>query len=143
MSGVPNSGKSEWLDALAVNLALAHGWRFALCSMEKRPRDHARQLLEKIAGLPLLPAAYADGTRRMNPLQLREAYATLCEHFVVIAAGEGSMPSISWVLEKAKAAKIQYVLPPLQRSTLASSLRSSLRCLFHVSQRQAWQEWQH
>lgn len=39
--------------------------------------------------------------------ELQEAYRRLCEHFVVIASGEGSMPSISWVLEKAKAAKIQ------------------------------------
>jgi twinkle protein len=31
VTGVPNSGKSEWLDALAVNLAELHGWRFALC----------------------------------------------------------------------------------------------------------------
>ena len=35
MTGIPNSGKSEWLDALAVNLAEVHGWTFAMCSMEK------------------------------------------------------------------------------------------------------------
>lgn len=66
VTGVPNSGKSEWLDALAVNLARQHGWRFAVCSMEKRARDHARQLLEKIAGKPLLMAAYADNVDRMG-----------------------------------------------------------------------------
>ena len=37
-AGVPNSGKSEWIDALMVNLAIAYGWSFALCSMEKKPR---------------------------------------------------------------------------------------------------------
>lgn len=66
MTGVPNSGKSEWLDALAVNLALRHGWRFAVCSLEKRPRDHARQLVEKIAGRPMLRGAYAGGVPRMS-----------------------------------------------------------------------------
>lgn len=35
VTGVPNSGKSEWLDALLVNLALRNGWQFAMCSMEK------------------------------------------------------------------------------------------------------------
>ena len=35
VSGVPNSGKSEWLDALAVNLAEMHDWRIAFASMEK------------------------------------------------------------------------------------------------------------
>lgn len=66
MTGVPNSGKSEWLDALAVNLAHLHGWRFAVCSMEKRPRDHGKQLVEKVAGKPMLMAAYAENLERMT-----------------------------------------------------------------------------
>lgn len=36
ITGVPNSGKSEWIDALMVNLASKFGWRFGLCSMEKK-----------------------------------------------------------------------------------------------------------
>lgn len=36
-------------------------------SLEKRPRDHARQLVEKIAGKPMLRAAYAGDTPRMSP----------------------------------------------------------------------------
>ena len=36
VTGVPNSGKSEWIDALICNLAMHHGWSFALCSMEKK-----------------------------------------------------------------------------------------------------------
>ncbi|KAF6262532.1 hypothetical protein COO60DRAFT_1699247 [Scenedesmus sp. NREL 46B-D3] len=108
VTGVPNSGKSEWLDALAVNLALQHGWRFAVCSMEKRPRDHARQLLEKIARRPLLSAGYAGEVPRMSAQELDLAYRELCGHFFVIAGGEDSMPSMAWVLEKAKAAKIQF-----------------------------------
>ena len=36
VTGVPNSGKSEWIDALICNLAMRHGWSFALCSMEKK-----------------------------------------------------------------------------------------------------------
>jgi twinkle protein len=31
VTGVPNSGKSEWLDALLVNLGKLHGWKFAVC----------------------------------------------------------------------------------------------------------------
>ena len=38
ITGVPNSGKSEWIDALMVNLAEKFGWRFGLCSMEKKVR---------------------------------------------------------------------------------------------------------
>jgi hypothetical protein len=36
VTGVPNSGKSEWIDALLCNLAVEQGWSFALCSMEKK-----------------------------------------------------------------------------------------------------------
>jgi hypothetical protein len=68
VTGVPNSGKSEWLDALAVNLAESEGWRFALCSMEKKPRDHARQLLEKHVRKPLLQADYSRGVPQMSEM---------------------------------------------------------------------------
>ena len=36
VTGVPNSGKSEWIDALLCNLAEQSGWSFAMCSMEKK-----------------------------------------------------------------------------------------------------------
>ena len=36
VTGVPNSGKSEWIDALLANLAEQHDWCFAMCSMEKK-----------------------------------------------------------------------------------------------------------
>lgn len=39
ITGVPNSGKSEWIDALLCNLTHQHGWSFALCSMEKKVRS--------------------------------------------------------------------------------------------------------
>lgn len=50
VTGLPNSGKSEWLDALAMNLARQHGWRIALCSLENSARDHGRKLMEKFTG---------------------------------------------------------------------------------------------
>jgi hypothetical protein len=49
-AGVPNSGKSEWLDALCMNLAMQAGWSIAMCSFEKNPKGHARNLLEKYVG---------------------------------------------------------------------------------------------
>jgi len=47
VSGVPNSGKSEWLDSIAVNLAERFNWSIAFASMEKLVWDHGRQLIEK------------------------------------------------------------------------------------------------
>lgn len=54
LSGVPNSGKSEWLDALAVNLAECYDWPIAFCSFEKSVEHHAMQLIEKFLRRPLL-----------------------------------------------------------------------------------------
>lgn len=71
VTGVPNSGKSEWIDALLVNLAFHHGWAFALCSMEKKVRDHARQLLEKTMRKPFFDAPYANNTPRMSWAEVR------------------------------------------------------------------------
>ena len=66
VTGVPNSGKSEWLDALAINLAERHGWKFAMCSLEKSALQHGRQLLEKVAHKPFFSVGYAQGATRMT-----------------------------------------------------------------------------
>ena len=47
ITGVPNSGKSEWIDAMLVNLAWQHGWCFAMCSMEKKVRHPASTALQQ------------------------------------------------------------------------------------------------
>lgn len=36
VTGVPNSGKSEWIDALLCNINRSVGWKFVLCSMENK-----------------------------------------------------------------------------------------------------------
>jgi twinkle protein len=46
VTGIPNSGKSEFVDALMVNLAHQYGWRFAMCSFENPPAEHLSKLAE-------------------------------------------------------------------------------------------------
>lgn len=121
--GVPNSGKSEWLDALLVNLAYQYGWCFAFCSLEKRPRDHARQLLEKVVGQPFF-SHYAATKPRMTWPQVEGGLQFIDEHFHIIrhdggnlegrgefegfgradAPADGGSPTIDWILEKARSA---------------------------------------
>ncbi len=45
VTGVPNSGKSEWIDALLCQLSQQHGWTFAMCSMEKKVRSMASNVI--------------------------------------------------------------------------------------------------
>uniref|UniRef100_A0A803MID8 SF4 helicase domain-containing protein n=1 Tax=Chenopodium quinoa TaxID=63459 RepID=A0A803MID8_CHEQI len=80
VTGVPNSGKSEWIDALLCNLNESVGWKFALCSMENKVREHARKLLEKHIKKPF--------------------FDVRCEN--------DSLPNIKWVLDLAKAAVLRH-----------------------------------
>lgn len=52
ITGWPSSGKSEWLDALLVNLA-RQGWKIAVFSFENQPVSlHISKMLEKLSGKP-------------------------------------------------------------------------------------------
>jgi twinkle protein len=52
LTGWPGSGKSEWLDALLINL-MHRGWKFAIFSPENQPVElHLAKLLEKVSGRP-------------------------------------------------------------------------------------------
>ena len=56
LTGVPSSGKSEWLDALVVNLMDEYGWKFAVFSPENWPPPrHLSKLIAKKSGFPMQP----------------------------------------------------------------------------------------
>lgn len=67
LTGIPGSGKSEWLDALMVNLAQSSGWPFAVFSPENfPPQRHVQKWLEKLSGKP-----FRDGpTARMTEAEV-------------------------------------------------------------------------
>jgi len=100
VTGMPNSGKSNWLDALLVNLAREHGWRFALFSPENQPlEDHMARMCEKWAGVP-----FADGLApRMDRESLRMAMDWVGGHFDWILPDDDSEWTVSTVLDRAKA----------------------------------------
>lgn len=78
ITGIPGHGKSEWLDALAVNLARLHGWKFGVYSPENFPLEyHAEKLMEKYVGKP-----FRDGpTERMSPSDRDRAISFVDAHF--------------------------------------------------------------
>jgi twinkle protein len=85
-TGWPNSGKSEWVDALAVNLA-RQGWRIAYFSPENMPVElHIAKLMEKFDGRPF----GAGPTQRID----RSSIPTLAERmdqFRFLEPVEGSL----------------------------------------------------
>ncbi|KAK3134342.1 hypothetical protein QOZ80_6AG0547870 [Eleusine coracana subsp. coracana] len=108
VTGVPNSGKSEWIDALMCNINDQCGWKFVLCSMENKVREHARKLLEKHTKKPFFNARYGGSEERMTPDEFEAGKDWLNETFHLIRCEDDSLPSINWVLDLAKAAVLRY-----------------------------------
>ncbi|CAK7357360.1 unnamed protein product [Dovyalis caffra] len=108
VTGVPNSGKSEWIDALLCNLNESVGWKFALCSMENSVRDHARKLLEKHMKKPFFDARYGESVDRMSAEELEEGKQWLRDTFYLIRCEDDALPHIKWVLNLARAAVLRH-----------------------------------
>ena len=107
VTGVPNSGKSEWVDALMCNLAVQHGWSFALCSLENKVHEHARKLVEKYVGEPWFEGKYSKAPR-MNPDTMRTGMKWLNDHFVLVRHEDDELPSVDWILGLARAAVLRH-----------------------------------
>jgi twinkle protein len=103
VTGIPNSGKSEFIDAVTVNLAERYGWRFGLCSFENPPAEHIAKLAEKHAGLP-----FWDGPRqRMSEAELRSAMEWVADRFYLVRFDDEA-PTIDAILDKARAAVMRH-----------------------------------
>jgi len=99
VTGWPGSGKSEWLDALLVNL-MHQGWRTAIFSPENQPiRVHAAKLLEKLAGKPFGPGP----TERLSRKDVRELMVhILSGRFTWVKPPEGAALTAMKVIEAAE-----------------------------------------
>lgn len=96
VTGYPNSGKSQWLDAIALNLA-RQGWRFVFCSLENIPVFlHVEKLAMQFVGKPMR----AGPTERMSEDELDEATIEMDEWFSFVTPTEKKPnPSLLDVIE--------------------------------------------
>lgn len=79
VTGIPGHGKSELLDALLVNMANAHDWRFAIYSPENSNLEmHISKVLEKQVGKPFRGFGSWD---RMDRAEMLTAASWMDEHF--------------------------------------------------------------
>jgi twinkle protein len=105
VTGIPASGKSNVLDALAVNLARSHNWSFAVFSPENWPvQRHITTLLEKVEKKPFWNNRYAS---RMTPDDMSHGMQWLNDHFHFIIPEEETM-SVDTILEKTRAAVLRH-----------------------------------
>lgn len=96
VTGIPSHGKSAWVSAMAINLAEAFDWRFAIFSPENYPLErYSATLMEQYTGLRYT----SDGG--MTPSQRDMAEAWLDEHISFLMP-EDEAPTISALLALAK-----------------------------------------
>ena len=103
VTGIPNHGKSAFVDQIAVNLARNEGWKFAVFSPEHSVANHIRRLTEKIAAKPF----DVGPTTRMTEDELRGALEFLSKHFFFLESRE-TVPDIDWLLSKARGACVRH-----------------------------------
>lgn len=85
ITGTPGSGKSNWLDALLVNLSRNHDWIVPMFSPENSPlKRHMSRLMEKYIREPFR----AGPTRRMSPERREEALEWCSWYFPMILPEE-------------------------------------------------------
>lgn len=104
VTGIPGSGKSNFLDGLLVNLSRLHGWKHAIFSPENQPIDrYYASLVEKYVGKAF--SKTSDSSKRMKPEELNEGKAFINKHFkVMLPDEEEGNWSVEGILELAKAA---------------------------------------
>lgn len=102
VTGIPNHGKSRWLDQVAVQSARMHGDAWAVFSPETGDANHIADLCAIWSGYPF----HEGQTPRMTEAELDDAIAWIRSRFSFIASKDAT-PSIEWVLERAKAAVIR------------------------------------
>ena len=103
VTGIPNHGKSNFLDQILMNLAEDLGWKFAVYSPEHSTPNHIRRLLEKRVRKPFDIGEY----ERMSQDELNSGIDFIDHHFRFIENTD-AIPTIEYILQKAKVAKIRY-----------------------------------
>lgn len=94
VTGIPGMGKGEFIDQVAVNLAVQYGWHTAFFSPENNPlHKHVRKLIEKRVGMSLR-GTYGEAYK-MDRDTMREARKWVDEHFTFVLPTEDD-----WRLDK-------------------------------------------
>jgi len=99
ITGIPSHGKSQFVDALAINMMQLHGWQFAICSPENYPTAlHGVNLMEKWTNATVRSAPITEA-RMLHAHEIPAALAAMNASFVFIAPPDAM--TIPAVLERA------------------------------------------
>ena len=84
VTGIPNHGKSTWLNSLIIELAVQHDWVIAIFSPEKNPIEF---LVSELAAIYIGESYYrTDPHQKMSIEQWNHAMDFIANHFLFIKA---------------------------------------------------------
>lgn len=99
ITGSPQSGKSEFIDQITERLAVNHGWKFGVCSVENQPvKLHFAKIAERYIGKKFY---HSNRIYAMTGAELEEAKTFVNEHYFFINLHDVEL-TISSLLEKAR-----------------------------------------
>ena len=79
VTGIPGSGKSEFIDEIAERLNMRYGWRFAYFSPENAPLSyHASKLIEKFTGKRFSSKTLSFGEYKEVKEHLEQDFFFIC-----------------------------------------------------------------
>lgn len=103
ITGIPNHGKSRWMDNVIVRTMERHRWSWAMFSPETDEAGHLADLAETYQQKP-----FSDGpSPRMSREEAIEAFEWISDSMVVIEPLEDALPTVDWIIERAKAAVLR------------------------------------
>lgn len=79
VTGIPGSGKSEYVDWLMASLTKHHAWNWGICSFECPPEIHVTKLSEKFTNKSF--AFRKDPTHRMDVEEFNYSIGMIDKHF--------------------------------------------------------------
>lgn len=103
ITGIPSSGKSEFVDQIMINLARDKSWKWAVASFENPPDVHIAKLSEKYVGKPFFEGL----TPRMGKGELEGAVSFINDHFVFLESRDGNLPTMRSIIERTKQAVLR------------------------------------
>lgn len=105
VTGIPGSGKSEFVDQLMLNLAEQFDWRFAVCSFENSPDLHIAKLMAKRVRKSFFKE---EGVERMDDAERDDAEVWLQEHFLFLHQDDGALSDIDSILSRLRTAVMRF-----------------------------------
>ena len=95
VTGIPGSGKSEFIDQLMINLARNSGWKFAVASFENPPDLHIAKLAEKVCG-----KSFFNKDDRMSREAMEKSLKFVDDHFMFLEQKSGDATTADSILDR-------------------------------------------